>query len=432
MNERNRPSPRVRLQLARANGQAQNRLCVATVTLSELNHPARACPICAEATREVLHRQRFAEFSSEGLLAGYDVVACSHCGFCFGDRIPAQDAFDRYYQTMSKYESAPVAAATTDPERHRLVGIAPFIESAAPSDWQILEIGCASGQLLDVLRGRGFSRVRGVDPSPACSRIARECYGIPVEVGTFSSLQTSESEADLVVLIGVLEHVCDLTLAMLVLRQLVPVGRRVFVTVPDASRYPSGVDAPYQEFSVEHINYFGPASLENLMQLHGFEPVFCEPSTVEPSLCTSTPVIHAAFTRCQDLPGPAGGRVRPDRDTASSLREYVAKSEREHQTVLPVLEDLAGSQRPLVVWGAGAHTLRLLATSPLGEANILAIIDSNPRYQGKCIGRVPIISPRQRPDESATVLISSRAYQEQICRQVSDRLGWKNPIITLY
>jgi len=35
----------------------------------------------------------------------------------------------------------------------------------------------------------------------------------------------------------------------------------VFITVPDASRYAAGDDAPFQEFSLEHINYFGPQSL---------------------------------------------------------------------------------------------------------------------------------------------------------------------------
>ena len=399
----------------------------------DLAHPLRACPICRGVQREVLYRQRFAEFSEEGLLAGYDVVACRHCGFCFGDHIPGQDAFDRYYHVMSKYESNRRAPDPADPDRQRFVAMAPVIERAARPEERILEIGCASGQLLHVLKERGFSRLRGIDPSPTCGKIAREGYGIAVDCATFSNLKTSEPLADLVILVGVLEHICDLDQAMAVLKTLVPAGGRLFVTVPDASRYSTGVDAPFQEFSVEHINYFGPLSLANLMDAHGFDPLFCDRDMIQANVRTITPVIHGAFTKRAGSPAVSNWKPsRPDPETEPGLRKYLAKSQREHEAVLPVLEELARPPRPVLVWGAGAHTLRLLAASPLAQANLAGIIDSNPRYQGKYIAGLPVLSPEPCPDENAVVLVSSRVYQEEICRQIRDRLGWKNKIITLY
>jgi len=46
-----------------------------------------------------------------------------------------------------------------------------------------------------------------------------------------------------------------------------------YIEVPDASIYYKGEDAPFQEFSPEHINFFGPDSLRNLMITNGFTPI---------------------------------------------------------------------------------------------------------------------------------------------------------------
>jgi len=407
-------------------------MTTASRDLPELPHPQRPCPVCRGAQRELMYRQRFAEFSSEGLLAGYDVCACRHCGLCFADRIPRQDSFDRYYEVMSKYEAPRPPSASTDPNVTRLMDVVPFIERAAGTADAILEIGCGSGQLLNLLRGRGFGKLRGIDPSPRCAQIAREHYGLDATSATFSTLNPAEPEADVIVLIAVLEHVRDLEQPLMVLRRMVPVGGRVFITVPDASHYVDGIDAPFQEFSVEHINYFGPASLTNLMQTYGFEPLFCESADVRAHTSTVTPVIHGAFTKRALTHASRPDEHPPDQVTAAALRRYIAKSQREHERVLPVLHGLTTNGRPLVIWGAGAHTLRLLAQDPLASAHVDCIIDSNPRYQGKRVGNIPVIAPSQPPDETANILISSRVYQAEICDQIREKLGWPNPLVTLY
>ena len=88
--------------------------------------------------------------------------------------------------------------------------------------------------------------------------------------------QTSKSkidEVDFLILAGVLEHVRDVRLALKKLKKMLSLEGYIFITVPDASRYPEGKDAPFQEFSLEHINFFGPDSLLNLMKITGFKQV---------------------------------------------------------------------------------------------------------------------------------------------------------------
>jgi SAM-dependent methyltransferase len=394
----------------------------------------RGCEVCKSKHATLLYSQRFVPMSEGSLLEGYNVVACDNCGFCYADHLPGQDAFDRYYRDMSKYEQpiAEVKPSEYDAARFRVT--VQKIKAFMPDNQaRIVEIGCATGLLLSQLKQAGYTGVAGLDPSPACSRVANEQFKVPVQCGTLSDDLIPASSVDLLILIGVMEHIRDLETAMKMMVTMLAPGGRMFITVPDASRYSTGVDAPFQEFSVEHIHYFGPVSLANLMDSYGFDQLFCERGTIRPNVRTITPVIHGAFARRAETAGSSESKPPPyDLETESGLREYILKSQREHEAVVPALDELARSREPVLIWGAGAHTLRLLATSPLAQANLTGIIDSNPRYHGHTIAGLPILSPKLYPDENATVLVSSRVYQEDICRQIVDRLGWKNKIATLY
>jgi hypothetical protein len=86
----------------------------------------------------------------------------------------------------------------------------------------------------------------------------------------------------------------------------------------------------------------------------------------------------------------------------------------------------------VIVWGTGTHTTRLLAVSSLARAKIEAYVDSNTHYQGKHLGGIPIISPRQLRERSDAILISSRMYQDEIASQIRDELKIPNELICLY
>jgi len=395
----------------------------------------RDCEVCRAASHRLLyrllHRQRFAQMSEGSLLGGYNVVACEHCGHCYADRIPEQPVFDRYYRDMSKYEQPAGAVQPSEFDLERFHATVKKIQSfTLRADARVLEIGCATGLLLSLLKQAGFTNVAGVDPSPACAKVARVQYQVPVRCGSLSDELAAPDSVDLLILIGVLEHIRDVRAALTKLSAMFAPGGRLFITVPDASRYITGDDAPFQEFSVEHINFFGPATLANLMAVHGFRQILCEQAPQQQNVSTITPVIHAAFEK---LPALA---TRPqwtaDHDTAHGLEQYIEKSRRENDAVQPALRKLMTSQRPVILWGAGAHTLRLLATSCLAQANLVAIVDSNPRYQGKSVGGVPILKPEAIREVKGTIVISSRVFQQSILRQIKETLRLEHEVVTLY
>jgi 2-polyprenyl-3-methyl-5-hydroxy-6-metoxy-1,4-benzoquinol methylase len=399
----------------------------------ELNHPPRDCEVCGGTATRLLFPQRFVTMSEGSLFNGYDVVACTHCGHCYADRLPPQETFDRYYRDMSKYEmpadsSQACSPAEFDVARFRFT--VEKIKGFVPDrQARIFEIGCATGLLLSQLKEAGYTEVQGLDPSPVCAQLAEKFYGVPVHTGTLSDDLSQVGKVDLLILIGVMEHIRTLSSALEKMSGLLAPGGRFFITVPDASMYFQGEDAPFQEFSMEHINYFGPRSLANLMAQHGFKTLFTEQGMQRCSARTVTPVLHAAFEKL-----PAGQTPAWEKDTATAagLERYVEKSERENRAVQPALESLADSRKPVIIWGAGSHTLRLLATSRLAEANLVAVVDSNPRYQGKTMSGVPIIKPAALAAMPGTILISSRPAQQAIQHQITQVLRLPNEVVTLY
>ena len=394
----------------------------------------RPCSACAGLKGELLYRQRFATEDSGHFLQGYDVVACSTCGFAFADGVPEQAWFDAYYEQLSKYENTASGGveSTWDTERLRAVSqtIIPHVPNLSA---QIVDIGCATGLLLALLRDAGYEHVLGIDPSATCGQSAMARFGIQIRTGTFSTLDLPAGFADVLILSGVVEHLRDIDQALDKMVFLTKTDGLVFVSVPDASRYMDGEDAPFQEFSMEHINFFGPGSLSNIMGTRGFVPVAIIPELLAVNFRTTTPVIHGVFRRAANPPSTSVVAVKKDNATVCGLRAYIARCKQEEIRIDNEIARLVQLNTPLLVWGVGTHTLRLLAQSELGKAHILAFIDGNPRYHGCRLSGRDVCNPdvlRRYPD--VPVLISSRAHQEDIAAEIGQTMGCKNAIIRLY
>lgn len=390
----------------------------------------RECPVCGASEPRVLFRQDFAAVEAATPVTGYDVVVCGACGCGYADGIPDQRAFDRYYREMSKYEYHQREGAESEYDQRRLEMIAGIIAPHVPRRLaRILDIGCSTGRLLANLRERGFPDVTGLDPSPACATAARRLYGIDVHTMTLAQLGATEERFDIAILVGVLEHLRDLDEAFLHLRALLNPGGLLYVEVPDATAFADWQNAPYQDFSTEHLNFFAPISLENLMTRRGFAPVFSERNHREQSWRTVMSNVSAVFRKEERMPA---GTLRIDHDTVRGLERYIAQCGADDERLHAKIDALADSRRPILVWGVGTHTTRLMATSRLPEANIVAFIESNARYQGKQLDGRPIIAPEALKGHAEPVLVSSRVFQHEIAGQIRGTLGCANELILLY
>ena len=381
--------------------------------------PVRVCPVCGSARgAEVLHTQCFVLPPDHVLPDHYDVVACGACGFVYADTPAGQDVYDRYYGEMSRYE-ADYGGADFSLYAERAAWIGAVLGDPGAA---IIDVGCGNGELLAALQDLGFGDLTALDPSPECIRAVR-ARGVEGMVGSLFTAPTTR-EYDAVTLSGVLEHLRDVSEAVRAAQAMLVPDGTLFVFVPDVSRYARFDSIPFDYFNVEHINHFDEVSLINLGLVHGLRVV--QLVKTEVTLAgTRQPMVHCAFRN-----DPA--RVSDWRTSSEdAVREYVAQTGRTGG-VAGVIGELCASGDPVVVWGAGNYTSRLLASSELGTCNILCFADNDRHKQGKTLFGLPVVAPSelQRVDPAATVLVAVAVFHEDIVAE-AQALGLPHRIVVL-
>ena len=390
----------------------------------------RICAVCQGSNKDLLFRQQFAKISEASLLAGYNVVVCKSCGFCFADNLPDQAAFDVYYREMSKYEHQDHSGQPSEFEMRQFPALAKFIQKHISNPQaRILEIGCANGGLLNALKQSGYQNILGIDPSPVCARNAEQLYQIRVLTRALSDIKVDIGPFDFIILVAVLEHIRDLDGALQKLHNLLSPSGKLYIEVPDATMFTTSPDAPFQEFSIEHINFFSPLSLTNIMGTHGFAEVYSAQASYDQTDTHTGYAIRMVFQKKN-----VNNKFDPiwDHDGKAGLKKYIEASQKVEDRIHKTVNKLVDGQQPLIVWGVGTHTQRLLATSQLANANIIAFVDSNPNYQGKQLNNVPIVPPERLIGTSEPILVSSRIFQSEIVHQIQFELKLKSNIFTLY
>lgn len=384
------------------------------------------CHVCGSTERTVLYRQEFSGLSSGTFLSGYDVCVCNACGFTFAADLPPGDAFDRYYAEMSRWEHPDNGGRESEEDAGRFEDTARFLaEPPAHKIGPVLDIGCSTGGLLAALRRQGFERLYGLDPSPQCAELARRNYGLELFTGPVGKLPELPNDFRLVCLSGVLEHFYDPNQVLVDIRERLVDDGFLYVSVPDATRFSKYMDAPFQQFSLEHILYFTPASLVNLLTRNGFQPIKTRLTAHPYTKQYRYPSVEAVFQKAESA------AWRRDESGEQGLRAYINASANWERRIEMQIAQIVSDQQPVLVWGVGTNTQRLMATTELRRANIVAFVDTNPHYHGKTLDGRPILAPEAIAEHSEPIVIASIIYRDEIADQIRHKLRASNLLIKL-
>jgi SAM-dependent methyltransferase len=377
---------------------------------------------------ELLYSQRFASFAAGSIGDGYDVVSCGGCGTCYATGLPNPERFAEYYADSSKYDLSASGASLLASDVQRYADQAEFVAAnVADRSAPVLDVGTATGGFLQALQTAGFEHPYGVDPSPDAVRVARDDFGLDVIVGGLEAAESWGHKFGLVSYVAVLEHVLEPREQVREVSRLLRPDSFVFVSVPDAGSFKDHVAAPFQEFSVEHINYFTRRSLANAMGAEGYSLVADRVIVLPLGTDGHGPALEAVYR----WDGVARPPV-PDPGGAHAMREYIRRSKRTEDAILKRIEELAATGERIYVWGTGTHTLHLLETSDLGECRIEAFVDSNPHYAGGTLAGRPVLAPSDLQAIDAPILVSSAVSQSGIADAARERFGQDVPLILLY
>lgn len=389
---------------------------------------SRPCPVCDGRRRHLVHHHPLAAIEGISLHEGYEVVACDRCGMVYADCIPDQSAFDHYYEASSRYEDNVRDGLPSAVDQTRFANIASGLAiNLGNQDMRALDFGCSTGGLLAELKARGFRNLAGVDPSSQCCRTVQQIQGIRAYQGTLFT-PIPEGQWDLITSVGVLEHVRDLCRAVQNLRDGLCDGGVLYVEVPDLEGFWKTNEAPFQEFSTEHINYFTALSLDTIMARLGMARAFGEIAQRVHSGGSSMQVIAFGYRKMG-----SSGRFSPERDLNGPIaaKHYADLCAAQAAPELHQIHELASSNEPFAIWGAGTVCCRLLATTELAEAPIAGIIDSNPHLQGRCLAGHRVQPPEWLQHFPGKIFIASRGYSSEIQFAIRQTFGLTNPIIAL-
>jgi SAM-dependent methyltransferase len=396
-----------------------------------LETSTRKCAICQSNEVNLLHNQKFNLQEKSVLPSEYNVVSCSHCGFCYADTSASQEKYDLYYNQMSKYEDNETASGggTNVLDKKRLETAANIIAIELKNkNASILDVGCANGGLLNSLSEKGFINLTGVDITQVCvNNVVKEGHKAFFG-GIFNLENLGENKFDLIIISHVMEHICNLKDAVLNLKNLVSENGFIYVEVPDASRYNEHFIVPYYFFDCEHINHFDKNSLSNLFTDKDFQLINVNERQIEVSQSIFYPVVSCVFQKkSNDVQ-----EVKFSDKVRSSIQKFVKFSS--SSDINNELKLLMNSKEKIAVWGAGMYTLRMLNDSVLSNCNISAFLDKDSNKQGNKINNTLILEPSEflRHNLNITVVISSalhgKVIEEEI-RNIDQNLNRK--VITL-
>ncbi len=335
-----------------------------------------------------------------------DLKECQECGLVFNAAFDnALIRYDASYDNRQGFSGA---------FREHLDHVASGLtQRYLAGGGKVLEVGCGKGEFLRLLRDRGCARCVGYDTS-CPENGGEEDVGIDY-VRSYVSAADVKDAFDLVVCRHVVEHVEEIGPFLAELARIARAagGARVAIETPEFEWI---VDhGCLWDVFYEHCNYFAMPVLAGLCEQAGFEVI-----RHERVFGDQYQLIELQVGSGPSTSSAGGGRL--DR-----FNEIIRRQESELVKAIHDGREDAG----WAIWGAGAKGVTL--SNLLGDANLEAVIDSNPAKQG---GFVPgigtgVISPEDdRIPRLGLILIANPMYELEI-REVLRLRGYTGNVLVV-
>ena len=205
------------------------------------------------------------------LAAGSDFYRCTNCGFIFMNPLPTREELPRFYpSTYHNFTppTNPVSRFLLNCYHARHVSIC---SRYLRSESSFLEIGSASGDLLERLRNRNYQNVQGVEISAEGYQRSRE-KDLKVFCGTLEEFSTDQ-QFDMIFMSHVIEHVLDPLAAIKRITQLLKPGGILYLETPNVGCLDAkiwGRDWGLVHYP-RHLYLFSRSTFHRLIQTGGLE-----------------------------------------------------------------------------------------------------------------------------------------------------------------
>jgi len=228
------------------------------------------CPIC-ESARINLFLTAKDYFLSSDI---FSIVKCQDCGFKFTNPRPEKTELGKYYESSdyishSNKQKGIFASLYQIIRKYTLSQKYSIITKFQPAG-EILDIGCATGQLLHYMKSNGWKTV-GIEPDDKTRERAISEFGL--DVFPEDHLDTLDvASFDVITMWHVLEHVADLNGRIEQLKILIKANGTLIIAVPNCEAYDAEIYGPFWAgYDLpRHLYHFSKSDIKLLLEKHGF------------------------------------------------------------------------------------------------------------------------------------------------------------------
>lgn len=275
----------------------------------------------------------------------------------------------------------------------------------------IVDIGCGEGYFLRLICALGANRGIGVDPaSPASDWKQAGAMGGAIKLVNVSFDQLSESIAcDKVICQHLLEHLeqPDDFLDSIIRNFRSSETQELLVEVPNGLF--TLRDNGYWDLIHEHVGYFTPRSLVNLLKRKGYEIQWCRENY-------GRQFISTLARKTKSVP-----TARPIKNGAKGqLSQLASRFRQRYRTQIErwniALHEWSKQGKRIFLWGAGSKGISF-ANQLDDPSTIQAIVDQNTAKQGHYIPGTGhrIISPNELTQhDNPVIIVMNNLYLREI------------------
>jgi 2-polyprenyl-3-methyl-5-hydroxy-6-metoxy-1,4-benzoquinol methylase len=231
----------------------------------------KSCPVC-----ENIKTRIFLECPDHFLShEKFTLVECENCKFVFVNPRPAENELSAYYESPDYISHTATKKGLINfvyiKVRELTLKRKFTLVNKFTSGKSILDIGCASGELLNEFKNNGWKTL-GIEPNENARRSASENYGLQVEEESFLN-KIEKGTFDVISMWHVLEHVSNLQERMKQLSTIVKDDGILVIALPNRKSF----DAVFYEkfwaaYDVpRHLYHFSPENVELLFSRYGFK-----------------------------------------------------------------------------------------------------------------------------------------------------------------